>query len=685
MSQSPIEDFSPAAVLRYRQGWNALNKLLHEDRSFSGQERNCAFLNLGDGRFADVSAATGFDFDDDGRAVACVDWDRDGDLDLWVTNRTAPRLRLLRNDNPLGSHYLAVKLRGTLAGTNVDAIGARVELHVGGAKPVTLVKTLHAGDGFLSQSSNWLHFGLGDRTTIDRLVVRWPGGEAETIRGLSVDRRYLVYQNGDAVVWAPAGSSAALAVSEPKPAESSLRARIVLPALLPAPLVQYVDRSGDEQPLLPPGHGPTLVNLWASWCQPCLEELHTWADNEKRIRDAGVSILALSVDDLDKKSGSRGAAEAILQRANFPFATGWATALAVQRLDTFQQSMLDQWRPLPIPSSFLIDRQGRVVAIYKGPVDVAQLIDDARLLTATPERRRMAGLPFEGKWSTDPPAANPLRVSTRFVDTADIPGAIDYLRRYGESTEGGQAGSAAARQLGDVYFVLAVLLTGHGQADEALAAYATAASYNGDDFRIRSSWGELLLGQWKYVEAGEQFRHALRIKPDDVQTIRHLIGVHVTTNDLEPAAKYLALLVERQPKSAELRLQLGEMYRRTGRIGEALEQFRAAVSLDPKLHAAANNLAWMLATHGDAQHRNGDEAVRVAERMCEGMTMPPASALATLSAAYAEAGRFGDAVAAIDRGIAAAEAAGDDAMAKKLRDRRELYAAKKPYRDVGSD
>jgi hypothetical protein len=106
----------------------------------------------------------------------------------------------------------------------VDAIGARVELHLAGAKPVTLVKTLHAGDGFLSQSSNWLHFGLGDRTMIERLVVRWPGGEAETIRGLSVDHRYIVRQNGDAVAWTTEGASVALTASEPKLAESSSRA-----------------------------------------------------------------------------------------------------------------------------------------------------------------------------------------------------------------------------------------------------------------------------------------------------------------------------------------------------------------------------------------------------------------------------------------------------------------------------
>ncbi|NIP94492.1 MAG: hypothetical protein GWO24_14035, partial [Akkermansiaceae bacterium] len=68
-----------------------------EGRSFSGHEKNCCFLNTGGGRFADVSAAVGLAFDDDGRAVSVCDWDFDGRQDLWVTNRTAPRVRLLRN------------------------------------------------------------------------------------------------------------------------------------------------------------------------------------------------------------------------------------------------------------------------------------------------------------------------------------------------------------------------------------------------------------------------------------------------------------------------------------------------------------------------------------------------------------------------------------------------------------
>ncbi|NIP95375.1 MAG: hypothetical protein GWO24_18795, partial [Akkermansiaceae bacterium] len=73
VSQSPVDDLAGEKTLRYRQGWRALNRLLHENRSFSGHEKHCAFLNCGpgpDGRerpFADVSSAIGFDLADDGR------------------------------------------------------------------------------------------------------------------------------------------------------------------------------------------------------------------------------------------------------------------------------------------------------------------------------------------------------------------------------------------------------------------------------------------------------------------------------------------------------------------------------------------------------------------------------------------------------------------------------------------
>ncbi len=109
-----------------------LQRMLREGRSFSGNERHCAFLNTGgsvaaDGRFATVSALTGFDFPDDGRGLVTTDWDHDGDLDVWISNRTAPRLRFLRNDLPSGTGaFVALSLQGDGVTTNRDAIGARV-------------------------------------------------------------------------------------------------------------------------------------------------------------------------------------------------------------------------------------------------------------------------------------------------------------------------------------------------------------------------------------------------------------------------------------------------------------------------------------------------------------------------------------------------------------------------------
>ena len=87
--------------------------MMDAGRSFSGNERNCFFINLGNGKFADISGLSGLDFPDDGRAISVTDWDNDGDLDLWITNRNAPRLRLMRNDTK-EVNFISLRLSGNL-------------------------------------------------------------------------------------------------------------------------------------------------------------------------------------------------------------------------------------------------------------------------------------------------------------------------------------------------------------------------------------------------------------------------------------------------------------------------------------------------------------------------------------------------------------------------------------------
>ena len=177
------------APKNYRNAWSSIQHMvMGSGDSWAGNERNGVFLNLGQARFADVSYLSRADYPDDSRAVATVDWDDDGRLDLMLKSRTAPRLRFLRNASPAG-HYLKLDLRGTQC--NRDAIGATAFVDVGGT---VLRKTVYAGDGYLAQSSKRLHFGLGEGTEVRSVSVRWPGGAEERFTGLAADQRYLLVQ-----------------------------------------------------------------------------------------------------------------------------------------------------------------------------------------------------------------------------------------------------------------------------------------------------------------------------------------------------------------------------------------------------------------------------------------------------------------------------------------------------------
>ena len=239
--------------------------MIVEGRSFSGNERNCFFLNTGaaaaaEGRFANISAVSGLDYPDDARAVALVDWDHDGDQDMWISNRNAPRLRLMRNEAPRTNHFLALRLEGTGKTTSRDAIGARVEVVLanpppatgepaGGAQPRS-VQTLRAGEGFLAQSSKWLHFGLGAAGAVDQVIVHWPGGEVEQFSGIDVDHRYRLTQGSGTPqdVTAP-DRKTKLVPSIQKISPSTQVARIPLVEWLPAPKSPYTDFDGKKHDL----------------------------------------------------------------------------------------------------------------------------------------------------------------------------------------------------------------------------------------------------------------------------------------------------------------------------------------------------------------------------------------------------------------------------------------------------
>jgi enediyne biosynthesis protein E4 len=145
------------------------------------------FLNDGNGKFHDVAASLGAEFNAPkvGRGLAYGDFDRDGDLDVLLTTTNGPAY-LFRNDQLSGNKSIRFRLVGTKS--NRDAIGATVKIFHGSSSQLRMVK---GGSSYLSQSELPVTFGLGKRDKIDRLVIQWPGGRTEEYKNLAAGRSYV--------------------------------------------------------------------------------------------------------------------------------------------------------------------------------------------------------------------------------------------------------------------------------------------------------------------------------------------------------------------------------------------------------------------------------------------------------------------------------------------------------------
>ena len=125
------------------------------------------------------------------------------------------------------------------------------------------------------------------------------------------------------------------------------------------------------------------------------------------------------------------------------------------------------------------------------------------------------------------------------------------------------------------------------------------------------------------------------------------------------------------------------MLKAEGQFDDAIAHYRASLAIDPTASDVGNNLAWLLATCPQPRLRNGSKAIEVARRAVQGAD-EPATVLDTLAAAYAEAGRFPEAVATAQQALQLATAKKITDLEKVLRGRLALYRAGKPFHQTNN-
>jgi enediyne biosynthesis protein E4 len=158
-------------------------------------QRPMLFHNEGGGRFVEIASQAGAALQtrEVARGLAAGDYDADGDLDLLVSVCNGKAM-LLRNETPHANHWLSIRTRGTKS--NRDGIGTRVTLEAGGVRQQGWVRS---GSSYCSASDLVAWFGLGSASTAERITLRWPNGEVQTLTNVAADREILV-QEGRGIV-----------------------------------------------------------------------------------------------------------------------------------------------------------------------------------------------------------------------------------------------------------------------------------------------------------------------------------------------------------------------------------------------------------------------------------------------------------------------------------------------------
>ncbi len=156
------------------------------DASLSGYERARVLLNRGEAGWEEVAQRVGVTETFDGRAVAVADLFNDGVVDVIVANQNS-RPAVYRNKVEPGNRWVAVKLVATVS--NRSAIGAEVTAEFGGLKQRRIVD---GGMGFAAQNDRRLHFGIGDRSGVDRITIRWPSGAVQVMGRLDAGMLHVI-------------------------------------------------------------------------------------------------------------------------------------------------------------------------------------------------------------------------------------------------------------------------------------------------------------------------------------------------------------------------------------------------------------------------------------------------------------------------------------------------------------
>jgi tetratricopeptide (TPR) repeat protein/peroxiredoxin len=601
----------------YEQGWSAINELIRADRTWSGYERNVFYANNGDGSFSDISGVAGLDFSEDGRAFAIADFDQDGRQEVFLKNRNAPQLRLLKNVLPNLPASIAFRLSGTKS--NRDAIGAVVKIETDNG---TQTRSVRAGSGFLSQHSKEAFFGLGEAKGPVVATIRWPSGDVQKLHDLPINHRISI-QEGVAVpvrvepFRTPANLNESIARDSsdvnPRPPETLPdTAETWLLAPIAAPDFSLSDLGGHRQSLSAWRGQPVLLNFGIASDPRCRQNWIALSDHHAAGTAHGFQLVAINFE-------AEESLRAFIRdrKLSFVILQGNDDTAAVYNI--VYRYLFDRHRDLTLPTSFLINAKGDIVRVYQGPADPERVEQDFRNIPQTPAERLARSLPFPGVTEVVEFGRNYLSYGSVFFqrgyfDQAEaafqtalhddpesaeaVYGVGSVYLNQGKNAEAKKYFERALKMhatypdtLANSWNNLGLIAGRNGRLDDAVAYFQEALRLSPDHPIALNNLANAYRQQKQWDQAKKTYEHAIAINPNDADANYGLGMVYAQQDDTARAFALLQQALKARPNYPEALNNLGILYLRTKRRDEAVASFEQSIQTAPDFDQPYLNLA----------------------------------------------------------------------------------------------
>ena len=567
VAKSPVK-FQPAP--EYENGWNAINQLVRQEFSWAGPEPNVFFARRG-GRYYDFSGVSGIDFAEDSRAFAFTDIDGDGNLDLILKSRLGPQVRVLQNACGVERKSLVFALRGTKS--NRDAIGARVEVD-------GQVKWLSAGSAYLSQHTKRLHFGLGDRSSAEKVRIVWPSGEVQPLTPLQAGFLYEVTEGRAELRSRPLRARAEWSDNDEVPVDNQARLHdtwmwepVPLPEKRPGPLLLIL-HAGESLPKLPVrteavdlrSANPDLVAGYAIFRRYLFDyrvglETPFWmlVDAESRVR----KVYGRAPDPGTAQSDLRSLDGPVPDPRGLPFG---GMLIGQPRRDYYKigggllQAGYGE-QALPYLEEMLRRTPDNAKALLAvGRIHLqAKRLDAARAAlehalsvnSNLPEGwNELGGVESAAERYPDALKYYEKALALRPDSTYALVNAAQTHEKLNQTAEAERLYRRVLEfdaKNGDAANGLGLLLARRGQTAEARKLFELAISIRRDDSAAINNLGVLYVNLGQPNDAIAAFEYGIKVAPDDSLLYLNLARVHVSTGHTDRAREVMQRLLERKP------------------------------------------------------------------------------------------------------------------------------------------